>query len=281
MLKFRIVFIALLILNSALKAQNKSKILPYKMGIVLSGGAARGFAHIGVLRAFEEAGVEIDCISGSSMGAVVGLLYAAGKTPDEMLTIAKTLKTRKLKKIGIFHFEKTGLSYIEHFLKIHIIQRDFEELQKPLFVCVANFETGKYEIIESGKIFPALLASAAIPILFGEQTVNGVSYIDGGVLNNLPTEPLRKCCETVVGISVNPLVEKKGKMNIRQKIIRLCELVINENETERIKMCDYHLEVAGLENFDFEDYKSVQEIHDMGYRAAKNFIAENWGEIND
>ena len=249
--------------------------LSCRLGIVLSGGAARGFAHIGVLRAFEEHGTEIDCVSGSSSGALIGLLYASGKTPDEMLEIAKSIKKSKLKAIKPFHFGKAGLDYVEQLVAKHIEQRRFEDLRRKLFVCATNFQTGEYKIFSSGEIIPALRASAAIPIKYGEQVIDGVVYIDGGMVNNLPVEPLRECCRTVIGVSINPVAYKGGKMKIRQKIMRLTELLINQNEARRIGLCDHHFEVAGLGDIGFEEYDRAREIHDMGYRSAKIFISEN------
>ena len=245
---------------------------PYRVGICLSGGAARGLAHIGVLRAFEEEGIEFDCVSGSSIGALIGLFYASGKTPDEMLEISKTIKKSKLTSIGPFHFGKAGLDYVENLLRIHIKENNFNELKKHLFVCVTNFQTGKYEIIDTGNIMPAIRASVAIPIKYGNQIINGVPYIDGGMVNNLPVEPVKEHCNITIGISVNPIIEKKGKMSLRYSIMRLTELMLNENEARRIDMCDYHLEIQGLGDIGFEDYDRVDEIHDLGYNAAKTFI---------
>jgi len=246
-----------------------------RLGIVLSGGAARGFAHIGVLRAFEENGIKIDCISGSSSGALVGLFYASGKTPDEMLDIAQSIKKSKLKVIKPFHFGTAGLDYVEQLVTKHIEQRRFEELRMPLFVCATNFQTGEYKIFSSGEIIPALRASTSIPIKFGEQIIDGVVYIDGGMVNNLPVEPLRECCEIVIGVSINPIVYRDGKMKIRQKIMRLTEFLLNENEAHRISQCDYHLKVSDLGDIGFEDYDRANEAHDLGYQSAKIFISEN------
>jgi len=248
---------------------------PSRLGIALSGGAARGFAHIGVLRAFEENGIEFDRISGSSSGALIGLLYASGKTPDDMLDVAKSIKKSKLKAIKPFHFGTAGLDYVEQLVAKHITQRRFEELRKPLFVCATNFQTGNYKIFSSGELIPAIRASAAIPIKFGEQIIDGVVYIDGGMVNNLPVEPLRDCCQTVIGVSINPVAYKAGAMSIRQKIMRLTELLINANEYRRIGLCDYHIEIAGLGEIGFEEYDRALDIHDLGYKATKNFISEH------
>jgi len=265
-------FIFLILLSLTNHAQTVPESNACQLGITLSGGAARGYAHIGVLRAFEETGIEIDYISGASMGAIIGLLYAAGKTPDEMMEIAKSIKKRRVVSLGKCHLRKKGLDYMEQVLKKHISEKTFEQLQKPLYVCVTNFQSGQYEIIHQGEILPAIRATAAIPIMFPQQIINGVAYIDGGMVNNLPVEPLRSRCKTVIGISVNPIEHKPAKLNLRQKIKRLAELMLNENEARRIEMCDYHFEIQGLGKIDFEDYDRVQEIHDLGYRAAKDFI---------
>jgi NTE family protein len=245
-----------------------------QLGVTFSGGAARGYAHIGVIRAFEEAGVKIDYISGSSMGAIIGLFYAAGKTPDEMMDIAKSIKKRRVTSSGRFSFRKKGLDYMEQVIKKHIPEKTFDQLEKPLYVCVTNFQSGQYEIIAQGEIMPAIRATAAIPIMYRQQIINGVAYVDGGVVNNLPVEPLRERCRIVVGISVNPIEHKSGKMKLRKQIMRVAELMINENEARRIEMCDYRLEVPGLGSVDFEEYDHPQKIHDMGYRAAKEFLLQ-------
>ena len=246
-----------------------------QLGLVLSGGAARGFAHIGVLRAFEENGIKIDCISGSSSGALIGSFFAAGKTPEEMMNIARTIKKSRLKAVGPFHFGVAGLDYVEQLFTKYITQRRFEELSIPLFICATNFQNGRFEIFSTGEILPALRASTAIPVKFGEQMINGIVYIDGGLVNNLPVEPLRQCCRTVIGVSVNPVAYKQGQTKLRQKIMRLTELILNENEVRRIEMCDYHLEVAGLGEIGFEDYDRALEIHDLGYKSALKLIVEN------
>ena len=273
-MRVKFVFILLFVFSFTGHSQTTSEV-PCKLGVTLSGGAARGFAHIGILRALDEAGIEIDCISGSSMGALVGLFYAAGKTPDEIMEIAKSIKKRKLTNTGSFHFGKRGLDYVEQLLKKHIEQTRFEELQKPLYICVTNLQTGQYEVISTGEIMTALLASVAIPFKFKQQFIDGVPYIDGGVVNNLPVEPVRNTCRVVMGFSVNPIAYKSGKISIRDKIVRVTELMIHENEAHRIAMCDYHLEVPGLEVIDFEDYERADEIHDMGYHAAQGFIEQN------
>ena len=82
-------------------------------------------------------------------------------------------------------------------------------------------------MISQGEILPAVRASAAIPIMYPQQIINGMAYVDGGVVNNLPVEPLRDCCQIVVGISVNHIEYKSGKMKLRKRITRVSELIHN------------------------------------------------------
>ena len=256
------------------KSQTSFENNPFRLGLCLSGGAARGFAHVGVLRAFDEASIEVDCLSGSSMGALIALLHATGKTPDEIMEMAQTIKTKKLKAIGSFHFGKAGLDYVEQLLNEIVEETTFEQLNIPLYICATNFQTGKYEIIDTGDIMPAIRASVAVPIKYGYQFINGVPYVDGGVVNNLPVEPLRERSQIVIGVSVNPIVIGYDT-NLRSSIQRLTELMVNENEKFRIAMCDYHFEIPGLGEIGLEDYDRAYEIHDLGYQAAKEFIKNN------
>ncbi|GHV69642.1 hypothetical protein FACS1894199_18620 [Bacteroidia bacterium] len=242
----------------------------------MSGGAARGFAHIGVIKAFEESGITIDYVAGSSMGAVVGAFYAAGRTPDEMLQIAMKLNGGRLKPLLPFHFRKYGLDYVEQLLEENVVVRTFEELKKPLYVAVTNLQSGKNEIVSSGKLYPAVKASAAIPFRFKEQRIDDVIYVDGGLTNNLPANALREQCTVVVGVSVNPIDGYIGnKLGLKQKIRRLAGIVFAEFEARNIALCDYHLEIAGLEKYGFEEYHAALAIHDLGYHAAKTFLAEH------
>ena len=266
----------LILLSLTCHAQTASESRDCQIGLVLSGGAARGYAHIGVIRAFEEAGIEIDYISGSSMGAIIGLFYAAGKTPDEIMEIAKSINKNRLVSFFPVTLRAKGLDYLEEIINENITEKTFEQLKKPLFVCVTNFQSGQYEIFRQGAIIPAIRASAAIPFLYDQQIINGIAYVDGGVVNNLPVEPLRERCRTVIGISINPIEYKSSKLSIRDQIVRVSQMMLNENEARRIEMCDYHLEISELKGIDFEDYDQPQKIHDIGYRAAKEFIEKNF-----
>ena len=136
-------------------------------GIVLSGGGARGLAHIGVLAALEKNGISPGIIAGSSMGAVIAGFYAAGKTTEEMLAIAKNKKLYNLFNWSVP--KKGGMLSMKILLQVlqeNIPEDSFESLSKKLFISVSNISSGLNEIISSGPLFQVILASASIPVVF-------------------------------------------------------------------------------------------------------------------
>ena len=171
-------------------------------------GGARGIAHIGALQALEENGISPDLISGASAGSIVGALYASGKSPQEMLTIFKETSLYKLFKFTISTAGLTDLDNLKTILGQHIEQDSFEALQKKLFICVTNLNLGRFEIFSKGELFELVAASSSIPILFSSRNFNGYTYADGGLLNNLPVEPLVGNCDLLIGVMSCPSIWK-------------------------------------------------------------------------
>ncbi|MEL7532922.1 MAG: patatin-like phospholipase family protein, partial [Bacteroidota bacterium] len=122
--------------------------MQHKLGICLAGGGARGIAHIGALQALLEADIRPECVSGSSMGALVGTLYAAGYEPQSMLSIVKESSLTKLFKFS-FIGGLTDNSYLIELLSDYVSQDDFRSLLRPLYVCVTNMSLGRYEIVDA------------------------------------------------------------------------------------------------------------------------------------
>ncbi len=158
-------------------------------GLVLSGGGARGFAHIGVLEVLEAEGLAFEVVAGASMGAIIGALYAAGHSPAKILSIA-----RRARWSGFFPFVPGRRAYARRrllaFLRAHLPAR-FEELKRPLVVPVVALETGRLRYLSRGPLPEAILASAAHPLLVGSVELAGERLIDGGVLDDLPVAGAR------------------------------------------------------------------------------------------
>ncbi|WP_430825740.1 patatin-like phospholipase family protein [Carboxylicivirga sp. N1Y90] len=246
-----------------------------KIGIALSGGAARGIAHIGVLKALEEHGVFPDVVAGTSMGAIVGLFYTAGYSPTEMQQI---LRDEKFYKILGFNFLKSSLFNLNPLKEIFeekIKKNDFSILNKKLFVAVSNLNTGRVEIISHGQqLFEYVIASASIPFVFPSQSINNQTYIDGGLFNNLPSECLMGRCDRVIGVHVNYsgiVDEVEGSRAIAE---RSFFLALEQNVKLSRNYCDFYIEPRKLRNYHFWDYDKVDELVEIGYNKAIKTIKQ-------
>lgn len=176
-----------------------------KLGLALGAGSTKGFAHIGVLMALDEAGVKIDMIAGSSMGAIVGSIYSVG---GDMRMLTKFIETLNLYSYLDLRNPLSGGGLVrgqklEELLKVFTHGKTFAQTNTP-FCCVAcDAETGKLDVLESGLLHEAVRASMSIPAIFEPMALNGKTYIDGGVLERVPCKALRdRGMDVVVGVDV-------------------------------------------------------------------------------
>jgi len=243
------------------------------LGIALSGGGARGIAHIGVLQALEEHEIYPQHLAGASAGALVGVLYAAGYAPLDILHIFKESSLAKLFKVGLPTRGLSDNSYLIEVLKEHLDEDRFEALARCMHLSVTNLTTGQYEIHSEGPLFQLVAASAAIPILFQGSVIEEELYVDGGVLNNLPIEPLVGRCYPIVGVNVTPIQRKGGLDGMLEVGYRTFDLVMWGNVAPRLKQCDVVLEPSAHQYAIF-DIKSADEIYQLGYEAAMQQMPE-------
>ncbi|MDO3720636.1 patatin-like phospholipase family protein [Marinobacter sp. chi1] len=161
-----------------------------RIGLALGGGAARGIAHIGVLKAFEEEQIPIHCIAGTSSGALVASYYAFGRPIDSILSIGSTLNLSKITK---FTLERGGLFSTKPIREM--ILRDLgdcriEDAHIPLAICATDIETGEQLIFRKGNLADAVCASMAVPGLYVPVEIDGRTLVDGGLVENVPISPL-------------------------------------------------------------------------------------------
>lgn len=249
-----------------------------KIGLALSGGGALGFAHIGALQALEEHGVKPDFISGSSMGAIIGAIYCAGYSPAKIMRIIQAEKLYKLDKLMSpnLNFKQKGLSShatLRATLKELIPHNCFDSLEIPFAVCVTNITSGTYEYYYSGKgIVEYVVASASIPGVFDPVVIKNTTYVDGGVLNNLPAEILhQKGCNYIIGVDVLPFlpIEKKTIIDITLWSIRLMQ---HSNTQNGIKYCNWLIESNAIEKYNEFEFDKYKEIYQYGYKAMTEYI---------
>ena len=249
----------------------KNKLDNYKsIGLVLSGGGVRGMAHVGLLKAMEEFGVEAKSVTGSSVGALVGALYANGNSIDDMLNFFKTTplfnyQFLTIAKAGFIDTDK----YVNLF-KAYFPQDNFESLQKELHVVATNIQDGNEVFFNSGELIRPLLASAALPPVFSPVELQGQLYADGGIMNNFPLEPLEKKCDYIIGsnVSIISKLEQKDLKNSFQLTGRVTGLMIYASSKKKIEACDLLLESPSLENIGMLDRKGIEKAFTIGYDNA-------------
>ena len=179
----------------------KNKIMAdkeYNIGLVLSGGGARGFAHLGVIQALNESGIFPDVISGTSAGAIIGVLYADGHTPGDILKLMEGSSRLDFMRPAMPREGLLQISGIAKILKSSLRSKIFEELKIPLFVTATDLNNGKAVYFSKGEIFDPVIASASVPVIFQPVKIGDVSYVDGGVLDNLPIRPIENKCRILI-----------------------------------------------------------------------------------
>lgn len=248
---------------------------PHKIGLALSGGGARGIAHIGVLQALKEYGIQIDAVSGTSAGSIVATLFAAGKEPKEILKFAaNNTSLFKLYQFGIPKIGFTSLNYLKEKLAEYLTEDSFEHLQIPCHIAITNLQTGELELVHEGPLFDVVTASCSIPIVFKPIEINGYKYVDGGLLMNLPAEPLYAACDKVIGVNVMPFAKTAPEKitNVIDIATRVFDLSIVANTANQALLCDYVIEPMKICNFTTYNFTKYEELYQLGYDATVEVI---------
>ena len=290
----------LLIILASLTVFSQEQKKP-KIGLVLSGGGAKGFAHIGVLKVLEEAGVKIDFIGGTSMGAVVGGLYASGYNAaqidsifqatdfNELLNdfIPRTSKNFYEKrndelyalvlpfnkfKIGIPEALSSGIYNYNLLSRLtrnvrHI--KDFNELPIP-FLCIGtNIETGKEVLLNEGNLAQAIIASSAFPSLFAPVEIDGKLLVDGGVVNNYPIGEVRKLgADIIIGVDVqNDLLDRTKLKDATRILVQITNLKSRELMKQNIEDTDVYIK-PDVRNYGVISFDKGNEIIRKGEEAT-------------
>lgn len=248
-----------------------------KVGLALSGGGARGFAHLGVVKALHEKGIFPEVFSGTSAGALVGVFLANGRDPVEIFNF---LKDRKILDVTKLVFPKSGLlnmTKVKKELERELAIKDLKETKYPFYVCVSNITKGKVEYLCEGPAIDLIIASASIPVLFSPVKINGDLYSDGGIFDNLPVKPIRELCDIVIGVHINPVHEVNNLSNLIQIASRTFHLTVNNNVAHFREMCDIWIEPEDLDNFEILGFKKFKEIFDLGYEYVRGMGVEGLG----
>lgn len=249
-----------------------------RIGVVLSGGGALGYAHIGALQALTEQGIKIDCVAGTSMGALIGVMYAGGYAPQEIHDIILKERYNDRKRIMSPIRSKRRLGFASHqYLRrtLHDYLPDsFDSLPIKYYTCVTDLTASEERIISSGDhLVDYVLASSSIPGVFEAIEIDGHYYVDGGVLNNLPAQEIHKHCDILIGVDVHP---DKAHPPVIENILDVATTTLHTlmqgNAVEGRELCDYLIEPRANEQYKAFDFNHYEDIYRIGYEAAKEYI---------
>lgn len=275
-----------------------------KIGLVLSGGGAKGFAHVGVLKEIEKAGIQIDYIGGTSMGAIVGGLYAAGYNANQIEKIVietdfynliRDLNTRKSKpffekehgekyslvlpinkgKIGLPQGVSKGqnvLSFLTQLLSPVDAITDFSKLPIPFFCIATDVETGNQVKLMNGSLPLALRASGSFPTLLNPIEINNKLLIDGGIANNFPVDEMKKTgVDIIIGVDVqSKLFNKENIKSALDVLNQISSYQMYKKNPEKIAITDVYIHPDIFE-YSVVSFDKSKEILAKGTKIAKNF----------
>lgn len=246
-----------------------------KIGLVLSGGASKCIAQLGVLDFWQkEIGFRPDAISAVSGSAILGSLYAAGLQPSEILKfIIKEANFSfyfpSFRKGGFFTMSRI----VDAYRKVQPA-KSFEELQIPLIICATNITQGTTEYFSSGELLTPIIASSSYPVVFEPIEIKNHWYLDGGITNNFPVEPLIATCKAVVGISVGKIYPIEKGFSVQRTIFRSLELAINEHDKIKHPLCDFFLDLENLNDIPMFDFSTAERTYQIGYQQAEEKAVE-------
>lgn len=250
----------------------------YQLGVALSGGGARGFAHIGALKAIEEAGLRPDVIAGVSAGSVVAVLYAAGVPLDSM---TKIFEHKGFSDFVSMRMGNGGLMSIDKFKK-HIMQtigkygafKNLEDLNIPTYIGMTDIDNGRAVEFHSGPIGERMAASCSIPIIFKPVKIDGVCYVDGGVLRNHPAWIIRDKCRQLIGINVSPMRLTGRTASLIDVALRTYNLMAKANQAEDMALCDLSVQTPELSSHKVFDLKNINAVVTSGYIHTRRALKD-------
>ena len=243
--------------------------LPIQHPFVLSGGGARGYAHLGVLKAFSENNIFPSAISATSAGSIAAAFICDGYTTDEVRDIFQHTKVGLSMEWRNWRTGLLSLKTVEKILIQTLRHSTFEDLKLPLYIAATDFNSGSQVIFDKGPLIPAILAASSIPLLFHPVEIEGIPYVDGGLTGNLPAEPLLERYQDIIGVHVNPLTPYLPGNGYLSNIDRTLHMAIREPVLKNKLRCKWYIEPEGLTKYGMFDFKHFDEIYNIGLNYTR------------
>jgi NTE family protein len=244
----------------------------HDLGLVLSGGGARGFAHLGVYEAIKELGLKPAIIGGVSAGSIIGAFIADGKSPAEAFEILTSKSLFNFVKIAFPRKGFVRMDAFEKMLRTELNAKNIENLSIPLKIFATNLNTAELEAFDKGDLVDAIIASSSIPVIFEPRLINKQLYLDGGLINNFPADILREHCKTLIGVNLNPLGYAEDINNLKKIAERCFHIFVRNHASSKMDICDYYIEPPELDKISILNTSHAQEIFDYGYKEAMKVL---------
>lgn len=243
--------------------KNKGKI---KVGLALGSGGAKGYAHLGALRAFEDNGIEIDMIAGTSIGSIVGAFYCNGYTSTDIIEMLSRVDFGEIASPVMITMDTSGLAKV---IDREIGSLNIEELKKPFRAVATQLETGKEKVFDRGSVAQALCASSSMPPFFKPVIIDGERYVDGAYTNSIPADVVKSLgADYVIGIDLST---KSTRPNILKKIFPTFKSEVKEPWAKGYEFSDVMLH-PDLNGYSSTSFFQGYEMYDIGYQHALEFI---------
>ncbi len=247
-----------------------------KIGLALSGGAALGIAHLGVLKYLEEKQVSLSYLAGTSVGSIVASLFCAGISLNDMEKIVLSFTWKEVAKPALPRWGLIDSLYLERIVEFHIGTVLFEDLKVPLLVNALNLTSGEEVVFDKGPVAAAVRASCAIPGIFTPIRDGGKLLVDGGVINNLPAKLLKeKQLDKVIAVDLsarNPLL---GKPHNIFEVLLQSFLIIQRTQRQGCHQYADLLIEPELSGFTPWDVTKAEQLIQRGYEACREALASD------
>lgn len=247
------------------KPRTESKI---KVGLALGSGGAKGFAHLGALKAFEENDIEFDVVAGTSIGSVVGAFYCAGYSSTDINELLRRIDFGEVKNLFMLNMDTSGMFKV---IDREIGSMNIQDLKKPFKAVATELETGEEKVFDSGNVAEALCASSCIPPFFKPVLVGGKRYVDGAYTNSIPADLVKGMdADYIVGIDLSTPDSKKS---ILSKIFPTYKSKVEKPWEKGYKYSDVMLH-PDLNGFSSISFWEGNRMYDIGYNHAISFVSK-------
>ena len=247
--------------------ETKETVKP-KVGLALSGGGARGFGHLGALKAFEELGVEFECVAGTSVGSLVGAMYCYGVTADEMIKFALNLKVKDIRTSKII-FVPSKTNKLEELIISAMGDIDIKDLKKKFCAVAVDMKDGEEIVFSEGRLCKVLAGSCAVPVVFDCVEYENMILMDGGLANTIPADvPKLMGCDKVIAVDIN---KYRGRGTDSTKLFDLVMAsirILMKSNCVKGKLNSDILIEPELKDFKSTSFDGAEEMIKEGYRAV-------------